>query len=82
MTEKGEGLPTGGPNNNLRELADQHCRRCYGTGRIGFRTVNGKQTAIPCKCVKKAIFERIVKAHRERKNNESGTDNGTNDDGV
>lgn len=34
---------------SLESLANPSCNKCYGTGRIGWRTVNGERHPIPCR---------------------------------
>lgn len=55
------------PKKDISTLADKNCKRCYGTGRIGFRTRDGKQRPIPCKCVKKRVFKMMVERDRDER---------------
>lgn len=60
------------PKKDISTLADPNCKRCFGTGRIGFRHVKGIRRVIPCRCVQKNVFMEILRRDVEKRESEGG----------
>lgn len=56
------------PKKDISEIADKNCKKCFGTGRLGFRTEKGERKPIPCQCVKDRVYrmaiEQSIKQHQ------------------
>lgn len=54
---------------SLANLANPKCKKCYGTGRLGWKIVDGKREVIPCTArncaIHKYYFIKLLKKREE-----------------
>lgn len=55
---------------SLASLANPKCKKCYGTGRLGWRVIDGNREVIPCTArncaIHKYYFLRLLKKREEQ----------------
>jgi len=64
--DEGAVLPAApSPKKDISTLADANCKRCYGTGRLGYVMEKGVRKILACRCVKKNVFIEALRISRE-----------------
>ena len=58
--------PAPSEKKDISALADPNCKKCHGTGRVGWIWENGERRILACQCVKQNVFQTALKEEVER----------------